>query len=354
LKPGGREAVFNLLVLIVLSVMTLFPAASQAQAALLMEEPYGLYGTFNPTGHSAIYFDRICAETPTKLRRCAPGELGAVISRYQGIGSYNWIAIPVIPYFYSVETASEVPAHVDREIVTQMRERYHEAHLLSLGENIPEGNFTHGGWGQLVGVAYERRTYAFRFDTTPEEDDAFIAAMNAVQNHTHFDMFFNNCADFARGVLNTYFPRAFGRSIFPDAGITTPRQITYRFVQYARKHPETQLTIFEISQIPGYRHQSHPIKSVDASLTTSIYVVPIALVNPYLAGGLLLDYIVRGRLHIGIGHPEVLQPDNFSILAVPALTSPSSLAQNPDSAGVQATGAAAPAGANSQEGDSAN
>jgi len=26
-----------------------------AQAALLMEEPYGIFGTLNPTGHNAIY-----------------------------------------------------------------------------------------------------------------------------------------------------------------------------------------------------------------------------------------------------------------------------------------------------------
>ena len=58
----------------------------RAQAALFMEEPYGFFGTLNPTGHTAIYFEQVCAETPVKLRRCQPGELGAVIARYQGIG----------------------------------------------------------------------------------------------------------------------------------------------------------------------------------------------------------------------------------------------------------------------------
>jgi hypothetical protein len=60
-----------------------------AQAALLMEEPYGFFGTVNPTGHTAIYFERICAETPVTLRRCHPGEIGAVVSRYQGINGYD-------------------------------------------------------------------------------------------------------------------------------------------------------------------------------------------------------------------------------------------------------------------------
>ena len=46
---------------------------------MLMEEPFGFFGFLNPTGHDAIYFERICADTPVRLRRCSPGELGAVI-----------------------------------------------------------------------------------------------------------------------------------------------------------------------------------------------------------------------------------------------------------------------------------
>jgi len=69
-------------------LLVVFAAGSfcaHAQAALLMEEPYGFFGALNPTGHNAIYFERICAQSPVKLRRCGPGELGAVIARYQGI-----------------------------------------------------------------------------------------------------------------------------------------------------------------------------------------------------------------------------------------------------------------------------
>jgi hypothetical protein len=87
------------------------PMRARAQAAMLMAEPFGLFGLMNPTGHDAVYFERICAETPIKLRRCAPGEVGAVITRYQGIANYDWIAMPLLPYLYAVENASEVPPH---------------------------------------------------------------------------------------------------------------------------------------------------------------------------------------------------------------------------------------------------
>lgn len=209
-----------------------------AQAALLMEEPYGFFGALNPTGHNAIYFERICAETPVTLRRCEPGELGAVIARYQGIDGYDWVAIPLIPYLYSVENASDVPSHVDRETVMRLRNHYREAHFMNLGKLTP-GNLFRGGWTQLVGAAYERRTFALRFETTPEQDDALMARMNAGPNRTSFNLLFSNCADFARVILNSYFPSTFRRSVFPDAGMTTPKQITYKLVKYARKHPAT-------------------------------------------------------------------------------------------------------------------
>ncbi len=73
---------------------------------------------------------------PCTLRRCKPGELGVVIARYQGIDGYDWVAIPLLPYLYSVENASDVPAHVDRDTVTRLRNRYREAHLESLGRTF--------------------------------------------------------------------------------------------------------------------------------------------------------------------------------------------------------------------------
>jgi len=304
---------------------------ARAQAALLMEEPYGIFGALNPTGHNAIYFERICAETPATLRRCQPGEMGVVIARYQGIDGYDWVAIPLLPYLYAVENPADVPAHVDRDAVERLRNRYRETHLVSLGANLSAGNFVHGGWTQLVGAAYERRIYAFRFQTTAEQDDALIQKLNAGPNRTHFDLLFSNCADFSRVILNDYFPHTFKRSIFPDAGMTTPKQTTYRLVKYARKHPETQLTVFEIPQTPGYRRGSHSVKGIDESFITTVYAIPIAVMNPYLAGGLFVDYLVRGREHDIPKHPQILGPDNLSLL-----TAPTALAQNPASTGAPA------------------
>ena len=217
--------------------------------------------------------------------------MGAVISRYSNVNDYDWVAIPLIPYLYSVEDISHVPDRVNRVMVHRFRDEYHEAHLLGLGREVARGGFWHGGWTELIGVSYERRMYAFRFDTTEAQDDAFIARMNSRKNESRFQAVLHNCSDFSRGVLNQYFPRKFKRSIFPDAGMTTPKQIAYKLVRFTQKHPEVHLEMFEIPQIPGYRRLSRTNKSISESLITTAYAVPIAIVNPYLAGGLFADYV---------------------------------------------------------------
>ena len=288
-----------------------------AQAALLLEQPYGVFGTLNPTGHAAIYLQRVCADSPVHLRECGPGETGIVISRYKGMGGYDWVAIPLIPYLYAVEDPAQVPDKVDEETVDRLRVHYRESKLGAFAENLPPGNFINGGWTQLVGTAYDRRTYAFRFSTTLEQDRELIRRLNSRPNRSHFNILYNNCADFDRFVLKNYFPRSFGRTVFPDAGITTPKHITYTLVKYAQHHPEVELTILAIPQIPGYRRQSRNIHGVAESLFANGYVIPIVVLNPYVAGGLLVDYLARGRYHLVPKNPIVVGPENMEALIQP-------------------------------------
>jgi hypothetical protein len=306
-------------------------AQAHAQAALLMEQPYGVFGTLNPTGHAAIYLQNVCAETPVKVRECAPDESGVVISRYKGMAGYDWVAIPLLPYLYAVESSADVPEKVTQEQVNRMRAHYREARLGEFGDALRKGSFVNGGWTQLVGTAYDRNTFAFRFETTREEDRALIDDLNERPNASHFNILFNNCADFDRFVLKHYFPNQFGRTIFPDAGITTPKHITYSLVKYAKKHPETELTVLEIPQVPGYRHQSRAIQGVTESMIKNGYVIPIVVLNPYVAGGLFADYLLRGRYHLP-KNPETVDAQHLEALTGvvgPALTPAGSQPENP-------------------------
>ena len=115
--------------------------------------------------------------------------------------------------------------------------------------------------------------------------------------------------------------------------MTTPKQVAYQLTRYAKRHPELHLEIFEIAQVPGLRRLSRSNKSIDESLVTTAWAVPIVLLNPYLAGGLFVDYLVRGHRRPIPRHPTILHPETLS-----ALTGPRPQPENPSSAGTQAVG----------------
>jgi hypothetical protein len=291
---------------LVLFVACLAGAGSAyGDVSLLIEEPYGFFGSINPTGHSAIYLNRVCAETPTLLRRCHPGETGVVISRYSRIRKLDWVAIPLLPYLYAVEQAQDVPEWAEADAVAKMREQYAEAHLTSLVSSV-EGYDTKNVWPQLLGVAYIRKIYSFEIATTEQQDDLLIAEYNDGANHSHFNLFTNNCADFSRSVLNFYYPHAVGRSITADVAITTPKQIAKSLANYAHRHEELELNEIIIPQIPGSTPRSHtPRGVVESLLKTKKYAVPIAVLNPYVLAGIAVTYLTRGRFEIAKHAPIV-------------------------------------------------
>jgi hypothetical protein len=329
------KSLSRIFALLLLASPFLMSVRGYGEAAILMEEPYGIYGTINPTGHNAVYFENICSEGYVHVRRCLPGELGSVISRYEGINGYDWVAVPLIPYLYSVEQVNQVPSVVDKQDVVDMREQYRSAHFTPIDIDKSGHSYYPSGWKQLLGLSYERRIYAFRFKTTVEQDDALIERLNSDSNKSRFQMLFRNCGDFAREILNFYFPKSFHRSVFPDAGITTPKQVTYNLVRYARKHPEIKLAVFEIPQIPGYRWHSHSAKNIAESFSTTAYAIPLTFVNPYLAGVIFVDYLFQGRYHLVPRNPEVLSPHNLF-----ALTAPPASKENAAGAPPQVSGAA--------------
>jgi hypothetical protein len=282
-------------------VLVLLCVAVRAHAAvaLLMEEPYGEFGAFNPTGHAAVYLNHVCAETPTELRMCRPGELGVVISRYHKVDGLDWIAIPLVPYLYAVDTVAEVPASVDKAQVEALRDAYRREHLLEIVPDKRPGTVPHGDWTQLVGSSYDRTIHGFEVDSTPEQDERFIAIVNDKRNVSHFNLFLHNCADFSRVVLDTYFPHAIHRNFIADVGLTTPKQVARALVKYGKKHPELHMTAFVIPQVPGSVKRSHGVDGVAESLVKSKrYLIPLAVLAPEFTGGVVVAYLVDGRMKL--------------------------------------------------------
>src|SRR5277367_1264960 len=138
---GAKFGIFTTFLLILL-----FASQANAAAALLLEEPYGKLGAFMAQGHAAIYLSRVCAETPLVLRRCGPGETGVVISRYNGVAGYDWIAIPLTPYFYSVEQTDDIPLFANPKLVAFLRNQYRRKYLKTIAPDGPDGETPEGNW----------------------------------------------------------------------------------------------------------------------------------------------------------------------------------------------------------------
>jgi len=272
---------------------------AHASVALLMEEPYGDFGAMNPTGHSAIYLNHICAASPTELRPCRPGESGVVISRYHKVGGLDWVAIPLIPYLYAVEDVTQVPQSVDKAQVAALRDAYRRKHLLELAPNGSDGRTPKGEWTELVGESYLRTIHGFEVVSTAEQDERFIALFNDRRNTGHFNILVHNCADFSRVVMDIYLPNAIHRSVVADLGITTPKQVARSLVQYGQKHPEVEMSAFVIPQVPGTIKRSKPVDGVAQSLVKSKkYVIPMTILTPELTGGLVVAYMAEGRMKL--------------------------------------------------------
>ena len=154
-------------------------SASWADATLFVQEPYGLFGAINPTGHASVYLSRVCADSPVVLRRCDRGELGIVISRYRKVSGYDWIAIPLAPYLYAVEDFARVPEEANLETVVALREEYRRRHLRNIVPDGPDGRTPAGSWVELVGAAYNRKIYGFQIQTTEAQDDHLISVLNS-------------------------------------------------------------------------------------------------------------------------------------------------------------------------------
>src|ERR1700722_5054802 len=269
----------------------LAPRAQASSATLLLEEPYGKLGFFTATGHAAVYLSGVCADSPLVLKRCAPGETGIVLSRYDGVGGYDWVAVPLVPYLYAVENADEVPLFADAKMVSFLRDRYRRKYLETVVPDLADGATPGGNWYELVGSSYDRTIYGYEIETSATQDEALIRKYNASPNESHFRTVSRNCADFAKDVINFYYPKALHRSVVADVGITTPQQMAKTLVRYTARHPKLEFARTIIPQVPGSAARSSNVHGVVESFFKSKkYIVPSAIVSPIFAGCVFAVY----------------------------------------------------------------
>ena len=278
-----------------LALLLLGASAARADVAVLLEEPYSYDGAFAGTGHAAVYLSNICADSPVSLRRCLPGESGVVISRYHRVGGYDWVAVPLYPYLYAVKKPQDIPLFADGKLEAALRDHYRRENLEQLVPDGPDGETPPGDWYELIGSAYDRTLYAFQLSTTSEQDDAFMARYNSKPNRESYKFVTHNCADFVKDVVNFYYPKAVRRGVISELEISTPKHAAKTFVQYAKKHPELQMTAYVIPQVPGTIRRSRPVRGVlESVFKAKKYEVPLLVLHPVVGGAFAAGYFLGG------------------------------------------------------------
>jgi hypothetical protein len=197
-----------------------------------------------------------------------------------------------------VERPEDVPLFANAKMAAFLRDRYRRRYLEGIAPDVKNGETPGGNWYQLVGSSYDRTIYGFEIQTSPEQDEALIRKLNSSPNESHFHLVTNNCADFAKGVLNFYYPKSLHRSLVADVGITTPKQMAKRLIRFSDRHPEIRFSRLILAQVPGSMPRSSTVHGVIESFFTSKkYIVPSAVLSPIFAGCVAGVYVGTGAGH---------------------------------------------------------
>jgi hypothetical protein len=274
---------------------------------VLIGEPYGSFGTMLPVGHAVVYLDRVCADNPLKLRMCRPDEpTGVVVSRYHHLLEYDWMASPVMEYLYAVERPEDVPTFVTAESESALRERFRENYLRSVIPDGSEHQVQDDEWYETAGAALDRRLWGYQIETTPEQDERFIAFMNAKPNRRLYHVRSANCSNLAADIVNFYFPGAVRANRIADWNIMTPKQLARSMVAFGAAHPESRLRVLEVPQVPGTLRRSRPIRGIsEFFLKTKRYSATLAVIQPEAVLAAFLVYEGSGRFQIGTAAEKV-------------------------------------------------
>ena len=278
---------------------------SQANASLtvLVGEPFGKFGTMMPVGHTSLYLDRVCADGPVKLRMCRADEpQGVTIARLDAIGELDWIASPILDFLYGTERAEEIPAFATEERVEELRQAYRRRVLLQYFPDGTETRKKNNEWWETVGVSYSRKVWGYELATSREQDEAFVARMNAMPNRHAYRLHAMNCADFVADAVNFYYPGTVRSDRVADYALMTPKQVARAVEAYGDAHPELEPRVTVYPQIAGTMRRSRPVRGgTEMILKTKRYVTVLTVIQPEITVALTALYLKHGRWVMGRG-----------------------------------------------------
>ena len=112
-------------------------------------------------------------------------------------------------------------------------------------------------------------------------------------------------------MMNIYFPGSVRRDHTADFGWMTPKNVARCVEAYGKGHPELDLKVFEVPQVPGSLRRSRPVRgAAEAGLTTKRYLATLLVIQPEVPAVCLILYLKHGRWQIGKG-AEVETAESF-------------------------------------------
>jgi hypothetical protein len=268
---------------------------------LLNESLDTSFARISGTGHSAIYFSRICPDSPVKLRLCRPDEHGSVISNYTTLGEdqpFEWNIVSLSMFLYGVEDPENRPLFGSEKIKHALEERYREKFLSGYCESSSCRTSNKAEWREMVAATLSRSIYMFVVDTSREQDLALIAEFNSLPNKNHFNGITRNCAEFSRRILNTYFPHSARADYLNDLGLITPKAIARSFNRFGEHHPEAHLRVLHFAQLPGTIKRSSECRNATEQLYRSKkLLVPMILFADHELPFVAASYLLTGRFN---------------------------------------------------------
>jgi len=294
------KVLFSLALTLVLASLTC-PHAWGDVGIVLNESMDTSVDRISGTGHSAVYFSRICAESPVRLRLCHPNENGSVMSNYINIGEdqrFEWNIVPLNIYLYGVEDPRYRPLFGSYRVKNLFEERYRTKYLAGYCDGPPCSTSYKAEWREMVAATLLRSMYIFVIDTTLEQDKELISQFNASPNENHFNGITRNCADFTKRVINSYFPHAAATDYINDFGMTSPKAIARSFVRYAVRNPNSNLRVLHFAQAPGTIKRSNEVRSGTEQLYRSEkLLIPLLLFAHYGVPAVAASYLLTGRFN---------------------------------------------------------
>jgi hypothetical protein len=277
------------------------PRASADVGVILNESLDEDFDRISSTGHSAVYFSRICPESSVKLRLCRPGEAGSVMSNYVNIGEdqpYEWNIVPLNLYLYGVEDPRDRPLFASYKIKHLLEERYRQKYLSDYCSSESCTSSKKSEWREMVAATMIRGVYIFAVDTSEEQDRQIIAEFNNSVNKNHFNGVTRNCADFTKHIINTYFPHAAKADYLNDFGMTSPKAVSRSFTHYGVRHPESHFRVMHFAQVPGTTKRSRTVRSGTEQLFHSgKLLVPLALISYYTVPVVAVSYFTTAHFN---------------------------------------------------------